>query len=260
MENRDATSVIGNRDAPYINQLAAQYTVADRYYAIRHPSLPNYLALLGGDTFGVDSDCTGCFQDAPNLVDALEARGRTWKSYQEDLPRPCFLGAGAGNYALKHDPFLYFTDIRTNAARCNRVVPFGQFETDLAAGTVPDFVWITPNLIHDMHDDTVADGDRWVATWIPRILQSDAWKQGGELIVTWDEGEGNDGCCGIAAGGRVPLLVVTPTGSRGDHVTTPLTHYSLLRTIEDQWGLARLGHTGDPNVQPLPDPPRSASA
>lgn len=257
MENRDETSVLGKPDAPYINQLAAQYATADHYYAIRHPSLPNYLALIGGDTFGVDSDCTDCFQSAPNLIDALEAKGKTWKSYQEDMPKPCFLGEGTANYALKHDPFLYFTDIRTNPARCNRVVPLTQFDTDLASGNAPDFTWITPNLIHDMHDGSVADGDTWLATFVPKILQSAAWKEQGELIIVWDEGEGNAGCCGVATGGRVPMLVITPNGPKGYHITPPLTHYSLLRTIEDQWGLMRIGHSGDADIQPLPHLMRS---
>ncbi|MCA1666844.1 MAG: hypothetical protein LC793_05465, partial [Thermomicrobia bacterium] len=236
MENRDAGSVLGNASAPYINQLAARYAVADQYYAIRHPSLPNYLALIGGDTFGVNSDCTDCFQSAPNLVDALEAKGKTWKSYQEDLPRPCFLNESTADYALKHDPFLYFTDVRANPARCNRVVPLTQFDTDLASGQLPDFTWITPNLIHDMHDGSVADGDRWLSTFVPKILQSAAWKEQGELVIVWDEGEGNAGCCGVATGGHVPLLAITPNGPPGYHITTPLTHYSLLRAIEDRWG------------------------
>lgn len=252
MENRDATSILNNPRAPYINQLAARYASADQYYAISHPSLPNYLTLIGGDTFGVDSDCTDCFQSAPNLVDALETKGKTWKSYQEDMPRPCFLGEGTAKYALKHDPFLYFTDVRTNPARCNRVVPLTQFDTDLAGGNMPDFAWVTPNLIHDMHDGSITDGDTWLATFVPKILQSDAWKQQGELIIVWDEGEGNAGCCGVATGGRVPLLIITPNGPMGYHITPPLTHYSLLRTIEDQWGLARLGHSGDADVRPVP--------
>ncbi|MDQ2784176.1 MAG: alkaline phosphatase family protein [Chloroflexota bacterium] len=253
MENRDATSILNNPRAPYINQLATRYASADHYYAIRHPSLPNYLALIGGDTFGVDSDCTDCFQSAPNLVDALEAKGKTWKSYQEDMPRPCFLGEGTGKYALKHDPFLYFTDVRTNPARCNRVVPLTQFDTDLTRGNVPDFTWITPNLTNDMHDGSIADGDTWLATFVPKILQSTAWKEQGELIITWDEGEGNAGCCGVATGGRVPLLVITPNGQAGYHIAPSLTHYNLLRTIEDHWGLARIGHSGDANVQSFPD-------
>lgn len=253
MENKEDSDVLGSPDAPYINQLAGRAAVADQYYAIGHPSLPNYLALIGGDTFGVDSDCTDCFQDAPNLADSIEAKGLTWKSYQEDLSTPCFLGSSAKNYTIHHDPFLYFQDIRTNSARCQQSVPLTQLDNDLQNGTVPNFAWITPNLIHDMHDGSVADGDRWLASSVPRILDSDAWKQNGALIITWDEGSTNQSCCGIAAGGRVPLLVLTPNGPTGYHSTTPASHYSLLRTIEELWGLEQLGHSGDSNVSSLAD-------
>jgi hypothetical protein len=90
MENQEYDQLIGNPQAPYLNQLAHQYTVADDYHAITHPSLPNYLALLGGNTFGIRSNCTDCSIDQPNLVDELEAKGKRWKSYQEDLPRLVF--------------------------------------------------------------------------------------------------------------------------------------------------------------------------
>lgn len=193
MENRDATSILNNPRAPYINQLAARYASADQYYAISHPSLPNYLTLIGGDTFGVDSDCTDCFQSAPNLVDALETKGKTWKSYQEDMPRPCFLGEGTAKYALKHDPFLYFTDVRTNPARCNRVVPLTQFDTDLAGGNMPDFAWVTPNLIHDMHDGSITDGDTWLATFVPKILQIRCLETAGRTDYRLGRGGGERG-------------------------------------------------------------------
>jgi len=164
MENKEYGQVIGQPDAPYINRLAAEYALADQSYAITHPSLPNYLALLGGDTFGITSDCTTCRVDQSNLVDALEGRDKTWTAYMEDLPSPCFLGPEAADYALKHNPFLYFQNIRSNLVRCARVVPLTKLDGDLASGTVPDFVWISPNLRHDMHDGTVAEGDKWLAT------------------------------------------------------------------------------------------------
>lgn len=253
MENKEYDQVIGSPDAPYLNQLATRYAVAERYYAIRHPSLPNYLALFGGQTFGVKSDCIDCYTDAPSLVAQLEARGKSWKSYQEDLPRPCFLGAEAGGYVLKHNPFLYFQDIRSSPARCERILPLTQFDADLASGAAPNFVWITPNVRHDMHDGSVAEGDRWLADVVPRILASDAWREDGLLMITWDEGTSSAGCCVLATGGRVATLVIAARGKRGYRSTVPATHYSLLRTIEDAWGLEYLGHSGDPGVRPLLD-------
>lgn len=264
MENHNDTSIVGNPNAPFINQLAAQGAVGDQYFGVRHPSLPNYLSLIGGDTFGVTDDCTTCFKDAPNLVDSLEAKGKSWKSYQEDLPQPCFLGETAGGdhgYAMKHNPFLYFNDIRTNPARCNRVVPIGQLDSDLASGQVPDFVWITPNLIHDMHDGTIQDGNQWLQSFVPKILQSNTYQQGGQLIIAWDEGEGStpEGCCnGLAAGGHIPLLILAPNVMPGSHITMPSTHYNLLRMIEDRWGLTRVGHSADANVLPIVVPTSGA--
>lgn len=255
MENKEDTDVLGNEVAPYLNQLVGQAAVADQYYAIRHPSLPNYLALISGNTYGVTDDCTDCLQDAPNLADALGAEGLTWKAYQEDLPQPCYQGAysDSGGYAMKHDPFLYFRDIRDDPARCGNVVPLAQLAADMTSGAVPNFSFITPNLTNDMHDGSVADGDRWLANFVPQILASDAWKQNGALVITWDEGATDRGCCDVASGGQVPLLVLTPNGPAGYHATTPATHYSLLRTVEDLWGLDYLGHSGDSDVTSMDD-------
>lgn len=184
MENSEYTEIIGNKDFPYLNGLAAQYTVADSYYAISHPSLPNYLALLAGHTFGITTDCTSdCFRDDRNLVDALEAKEKTWRSYQEDLPSACFDGDAAGDYALKHNPFLYFEDIRNDPQRCDQVVPFTEFVPDLEVDRVPDFVWITPNLQHDMHDGSKEQGDRWLAQVVPEIFASAAWQEGAILFI-----------------------------------------------------------------------------
>jgi phosphatidylinositol-3-phosphatase len=243
MENREYDQLIGNSDAPFINQLADEYTLVDSAYAITHPSLPNYLALLSGDTFGITSDCTSCFVSGPNLVDSLDARGRSWKAYMEDMPGPCFMGDSAGNYALKHNPFLYFQDIRTNAERCQRIVPLTQLERDLASGSVPDFVWISPNLVHDMHDAPVGTGDAWLATFVPGLLGSAAWQEGGTLIITWDEGTTDAGCCGGAAGGHILTLVIQPGMAAGARVSQPVTHYSTLRTIEDLLQVDRVGAT-----------------
>src|SRR4051812_38371837 len=102
MENKEYGDIIGNRDAPYVNGLARRYGLATNGYGVRHPSLPDYLALTSGATHGIDSDCTGCHVDARNVVDQLEAAHVTWKAYMEDMPKPCFRGAGAAAYAKKH--------------------------------------------------------------------------------------------------------------------------------------------------------------
>ncbi len=118
-ENKEYGTVIGNSDMPNFNRLANDYTLLTQFYAVRHPSLPNYLAMIGGDTFGITSDCNTCFVSAPSLPDLIEASGRTWKTYQEDMPESCFLGDKA-NYVQKHNPFVYFDAIRLNASRCDQ--------------------------------------------------------------------------------------------------------------------------------------------
>jgi phosphatidylinositol-3-phosphatase len=111
MENAERDEVVGSADAPYLASLIARYALAERSFAIAHPSLPNYLALVSGSTGGVESDCTACTVHTRNLVDELEAAGISWKAYLEDVPTPCFSGASAGAYAKKHNPFIYFDDI-----------------------------------------------------------------------------------------------------------------------------------------------------
>src|SRR5207249_2748920 len=131
MENEESTGIMGNSLAVYINALAGGHGLATEYFAVSHPSLPNYLALTAGSTFGIASDCTGCYVNATNIADQVESSGRSWKAYMEDMPTSCYMGASTGNYAMKHNPFMYYTDIRNNAARCAaHVVPFTQFGAD----------------------------------------------------------------------------------------------------------------------------------
>jgi len=253
MENEDYAEVVGRDKAPYMSGLAKQYGIAANFYGIRHPSLPNYLALTGGDTFGITSDCMDCFVDAPNLVDQLEAGGKSWKAYMEDMPRACFIGDAAPLYRQKHNPFIYYDNVRTNSARCNKIVPFTQFAADAQANTLPDFVWITPNMCNDMHDCPVSTGDTWLKTWVPTILQSAAWKDNGALFITFDEGTGVAGCCGNAVGGRLATLVISPLGRPGFTSYVAYTHYSLLRTIEAAWKLPLLGQANCDCAPPMAD-------
>jgi len=245
MENHEYGSVIGSPAAPYINRLAASYGLATNYYAASHPSLPNYLALTAGGTFGIASDCTTCYVNATNIADQLEASGRSWKAYMEDMPTPCYLGPWSGNYAMKHDPFMYYTDIRNNPARCAaHVVPFTQFGADISRDQVPDYVWITPNMCNDMHDCSVSTGDAWLGNIVPTITGSAAFGDGGVLFITWDEGSTNAGCCGDTWGGHVATLVISSRSIGGFRSSIAENHYGLLRTIEDAFQLGHLGAAG----------------
>jgi hypothetical protein len=238
MENESYGDVIGSRSAPFINRLARRYAVAREMFAVGHPSLPNYLALTGGSTFGISSDCTGCAVNATGLPDQLQSAGVSWKAYMEGLPRPCFTGPGSGDYAKKHDPFLYYTQIAQDPAVCSQVVPLAQLGSDERSETLPRFVWITPNLCHDMHDCSVRTGDRFLSRLVPRLLR--ALAPNGILFLTWDEGSSDSGCCGMAAGGHVATIVAGPGVRAGARLNTQTDDYSVLQTIEDLLGLPRL--------------------
>ena len=262
MENKSLAELIGSPQAPYINRLAETYAYAGEYYAIRHPSLPNYLALASGSTQGITTDCPTCTVNAPNLVDQLEAWQKSWAAYMEDMPQPCFNGAYAGGplavlglsgYARKHNPWIYFDNIRNNPARCERIVPLTELAPALKQGQLPDYVWITPNQKHDMHNGSVEDGDKWLASFVPAILASPAWQNNGVLFIIWDEGTTNAGCCGDASGGQTLALVIAAQGKRGYRSATPYTHYSVLRTIEEAWQLGYLGGALDPGTQAMSD-------
>lgn len=253
MENKEDTSILGHASAPYLNGLAAQYATARNFYAIRHPSLPNYLALTGGDTFGLTKDCPDCNVNADNLASQLETAGRSWKAYMESMPSPCFAGDAPPLYRRKHNPFMYYDNVRNDPARCNKIVPFTQFDTDLQANTLPAFVWITPNMCNDMHDCPISTGDNWLQTWVPKILASSAWQKNGVLFITFDEGATNAGCCTHASGGKVATLVISPLVRPGFTSGVAYDHYSLLRTIESAWGLPLLGRAGCSCTAPMLD-------
>jgi hypothetical protein len=242
MENKEYDTVIGSKSAPYLNRLARRNVLLADHYAIRHPSLPNYLALTGGATFGIDSDCRTCSVSRTNIVDQLEAAHISWRAYMQSMPRPCYKGASYGDYAKKHDPFMYYTDIRRSNARCHRVVPFTRFRSTLRK-SLPGFSWITPNLCFDMHDCSIATGDGFLHRWVPRIERR--LGSNGIVIVVFDEGSSDDGCCDLgSAGGHVAAIIAGP-GAASKELTASSDHYSLLRLIEDALGLKRLRHARD---------------
>jgi hypothetical protein len=255
IENKEFGEVVGNRRMPNFNRWADQYALLTRYHAITHPSLPNYLALVSGDFFGIQSDCVDCFVDAPSLPDLLEASGRSWKAYVEGLPAAGFLGSFSGRYAMKHNPFVYFKAIRKEPDRLTRsVVPLAQLAQDLDKNALPDYAFIVPDMCNSAHDCGVEVTDAWLGGVVGSILKSSAFDASSLLVLTFDEGTTDRGCCGLAKGGRIATVLISPLVKPGYQDAAPYSHYSLLKTILKSWGLGDLGHTADQNVSLIIDP------
>jgi acid phosphatase len=160
----------------------------------------------------------------------------SWKAYAEGLPRPGFTGAFAGRYAKKHVPFLYFRNILSKPSRLRRVVPLRQFFRDFAAARLPSFSLVVPNLCHDMHDCSVEAGDTWLGGFVKPLLKSDQFADSVIFVVTDEPSDSNPSAA-------VPALALGPLVNPGSRYSPRTSHYGLLRTIEDAWGLPRLGHS-----------------
>jgi phosphatidylinositol-3-phosphatase len=241
MENTEASDVLGH--APYVDRLARRYGLATHSYAIRHPSLPNYIALTSGSTQGITDDCDDCHAGGRNVVDQLEGARLSWRAYFEDMPGSCYRGGSVGGYTKHHNPFAYFDDVAGRRARCHRLVTFSRLSGDLRHRRLPAFAFIVPNKCHDMHDCDVATGDRFLGQLVPKVLR--ALGPHGFLVLTWDEGSTGAGCCGVARGGQIATVVAGPDVRRGARMRAPVDHYGVLRTIEDALGLGRLGAAAD---------------
>jgi phospholipase C len=219
LENRSFDQVVGSG---YIAQLASQYAIATNYHGVSHPSLPNYLAMTSGSTWGVADDGWHNLP-AGGLGAQLTAAGIEWRAYMEGMTNGCYRSPYP--YALKHNPFAYY-----GGACPQQVVPFNNFSADMA-GNPPRFVWITPDLCHDGHDCSNATVNTWLSQNVPTILDSSAWQNDGVLFITWDEGEDS--------ANSVLTLVIHPDPLI--HTSgAAYNHYSLLATIEDRLGVPRL--------------------
>jgi len=245
MENHSRGEILGNKSAPFINQLAAQNAVAAGYHdSYVHPSEPNYLWMVAGENFGVlddDDPSSHHLASSSHIADQIEDAGLTWKAYEESMGSPCGLSSH-GRYAAKHDPFVFFNDINGwdgsafhPEQRCNdHVVDYSQFDTDLAAHALPRYVFITPNLDDDMHDGSIAQGDAWLQNEIPKILGDDSFSNGGVLFLLWDEGGGSP------ASDDPPFIAISPNAQQGMVSKTPYDTSSYLKTVENMLGLAAL--------------------
>jgi hypothetical protein len=261
-----------NRDAsPFLHSLEASAAYSTDYHGVAHPSLPNYLALTSGATQGVECDCSpagsgscndlvcntlihscSCAQGAAHIADELENAGLSWQAYGEDMGTPCNL-VDSGSYATRHVPFLYYNSVQLDTERCSQhVVDYSAFAT----GPVPEFVFIAPNLVHDMHDPVlpggrtnITNGDSWLSsTGVAAITALPAYQSGGLLVIVWDE---DDYSGVLSEDDPIPMFVLSPYAKAGYASPVRADHYSLLATFQDGLGLPRLANSA--GAQPLSD-------
>jgi hypothetical protein len=248
MENEEYSSVIGSKNAPYENGLAGEYALATDFHAVKHPSLPNYIALTAGSTLTFTSDCSPlqCKTSSTSVFDLLDSKGVTWKSYAESMPKPCDIVASSGEFYAKHVPALYYTYVTKGASYCDsHVVPLGsvstqsgQFYTDLKSGEFPSYAFVTPNICDDAHNCSLSVGDRWLSNFIPQIQKSPIYSST-MIFLLYDEGATSDASGG---GGHIVCLVIGPSDIVAKtHSSAPYNDYSVLATIESIYGLGNLG-------------------
>jgi hypothetical protein len=227
MENHSYGEVIGSSQAPYIDQLAADGALFTSSRAVAHPSEPNYLALFSGSTQGVTSDsCPETF-GAANLASELIAAHRTFTGYAESLPPQGSSVCSVGEYARKHVPWADFSNVPRSATQSFASFPARDF------GRLPDVSFVIPNLCDDMHDCPVATGDSWLKRNLGGYM---TWAQHHDslLILTWDENDGS-------AGNQIPTIFVGQMVRTG-RFALPITHYSVLRTVETLYRLRPTAH------------------
>jgi len=248
-ENHSYNTIIGSPSAPYINSVASECGLATNYHNISHPSLPNYISATSGLGYTAiadfDSDCSPsstCSTSAANIF----GQGESWKAYEQSMPSKCD-NSNSGEYAVRHNPPPYFNGL----SGCGtRDVHYSQLATDLADNKLPAFSFITPNLIDDMHDGTIADGDTWLSKNLPTILNSSEYTGGSTAVfITWDEGEGGSRTNGEQCATNtsdvschVATLVISPSTKPGTQSSTLFNHWSLLATAEQLLGLHKLGN------------------
>jgi acid phosphatase len=224
---------------PYLNGLINQYGLASNYFANGHPSIPDYFMLTTGQTLTlIDALTPQSFPvSADNVVRELIAAGKTWKSYAEDLPNVGYTGGDTGNYAVRHNPLAYMTDVQNNSAEVKNLVPFTQFSADLPTANLPEYSFIVPNLCNDAHDCPLATADAWLKTNIDPVIQSPVFQKDGLLIIVFDEADTLDLTAG---GGHVAAVIVSPLGKRGYKSIAFYQHQSVLRLTLEGLGVTKL--------------------
>jgi hypothetical protein len=243
-ENQSFANVIGSASMPYLNKLAGRYGLAINYYANTQPSIGNYFWLTTGQVITNDSNFSGTVT-GDNIVRQLNFSGKTWKAYAQSLPSVGYTGGDQYPYVKRHNPFAYFSDILDNQAQANNIVPFTQFAADLTNNQLPNYSFIIPNQQNNAHDcpagmptctnaDKLAAADNWLKANIDPLLASSTFRQGGLLILTWDESVNGDTQNG---GGHAATVVISSKSRQGFSSSSLYQHQSTLRMMAEALGL-----------------------
>jgi hypothetical protein len=240
-ENHNYSSIVGTTAMPYLNSLISAYGLATQYYANTHPSIGNYFMLTTGQILtNTDSMTPATFPvSADNVVRQLIAGGKTWKAYAEDLPSVGYTGGNSGNYAVRHNPLAYFTDVQNSSTQKQNLVPFQDadvgFAHDLANNSLPNYSFIVPNLNDDAHNGTLAQADTWLQTNIAPLLTGSQFPSDGVLMILFDEAASDS----TNGGGRVVWTVIGPAVRRNYQSTFSFyQHQSAERLSLERLGLA----------------------
>jgi len=228
-ENTDYKKALSQ---PYFSELAQNGALLENYYAVTHPSQGNYIALTSGSIQGVTND-SNVNLDVTHIGDLLEAQGRTWKTYAEDFPGNCYLKSSKGSYARKHVPFISYTNVQSNPTRCDLIQDQKSFDNDVQNQSLPNYSFYVPNLKNDGHDTGVSYADKWLKTKFGNLFKDPQFMSGMLVIITFDEGSNSKN--------QVYTVLLGDSVKSGVKSSTTYNHYSLLRLIEDEWGLGNLG-------------------
>jgi hypothetical protein len=223
---------------PFLSDFARQGALLTNFDAETHPSQGNYIALTAGSFNGVTSD-KPVNLNVSHIGDLLEAKSKTWKVYAQAYPGNCFLGAQAGTYVRKHVPFLSFVNIQKNPQRCANIVDDSGLAADISGGRLPDFSLFIPDIKNDGHDTGVAYADNWLSSYFGPLMQDPGFMKDMLLIITFDEDDKS------TSTNQIYTALYGPAVAGGSVSASPYDHYSLLRTIEDTFGLGTLGKNDD---------------
>ncbi|KAJ5139756.1 Acid phosphatase [Penicillium atrosanguineum] len=226
--------------------LASQGILLTNFYAVTHPSEPNYCAAAGGDTFGMDNDD---FLQIPanvsTVADLLDTKGISWGEYQEHIPYAGFQGYNYSNqetyhndYVRKHNPLILYDSVVKNDTRARQIKGFEAFFDDLDNKKLPQWAFITPNMTNDAHDTNITFAAKWERSWMSTLFKNDYFMNNTAILLTFDEDDTynkTNRVYSILVGGAIPDHL---KGTKDD---TFYTHYSTIASVSANWGLPSLG-------------------